>query len=192
MTGDPSALPCWVKKNSEHLSECAPFGNHRKRETHKPGRGTPDVVGTYVKLVGRSQVDFLRRQAAGDDPFDGLYIALKPVSRFGRLARYDFVRLLANLGILESIGLRGAQPRRCYLDGATGPLKGARRMFGAGDPPQGGRRAWLNHLEQRCIKLAGLLGCDLQVIEDALCNWQKKDHSESCGRPARKRSQGCH
>ena len=174
---DPQEFVQWLGSNYLKLRKVAPFGNHRKRETHKPGRGTPDTVRTYLELIGGSQVEFLRNRAAGDDPFDALYWALDPVARFGRTARYDFVRLLSNLGILESLGIGLVRPRHCYLAGATGPLEGAKRMFGAGDPPKRQKSFWIDHLEQQCVRLSELVACDLQAIEDALCNWQKKGQS---------------
>ncbi len=174
---NPHEFVQWLSSNHQRLRKVAPFGNHRKRETHKPGRGTPDTIRTYSERVGNSQVEFLRSRVAGDDPFETLYCALDPVVRFGRTARYDFVRLLVNLGILESLGLGAVRPQRCYLAGATGPLEGARRMFGAADPPQRAKSAWIDGLEQQCLRLSKLVACDLQVIEDALCNWQKESQS---------------
>ena len=81
--------------------------------------------------------------------------------RFGRLAAYDFLTLLGTAGVLP-IG-----PDRLYLDGATGPLEGARALFGdrGSDPAS---------LDGRATRLAVALGVSLSAMEDALCNWQKK------------------
>ena len=52
---------------------------------------------------------------------------------------------------------------------ATGPIKGARLLFG------GTTTANMSAviLEQKIQTLDAALGVGMQVIEDALCNWQK-------------------
>ena len=46
------------------------------------------------------------------------------VARFGRLGKFDFLALLGRLNLVP------ISPGSAYLDGATGPLKGARLLFG--------------------------------------------------------------
>ena len=105
-----------------------------------------------------------RLEVAPEAAFDQLYRSLDAVTGFGRTARYDFVRLL---GLLE---LAEVWPGRCYLDQASGPRSGAARMF-LGRGPEGVPTPWL---EERCSELARGLGVDLQAVEDAVCNWQKR------------------
>ena len=51
------------------------------------------------------------------------------------------------------------------MQGSTGPLKGARLLFG--------ENATSAALDPRLVELGAELGVGMQVIEDALCNWQK-------------------
>ncbi|WP_241150495.1 hypothetical protein, partial [Pseudomonas viridiflava] len=52
---------------------------------------------------------------------------------------------------------------------ATGPVKGARLLFGG--KTSAGISA--RELETKIQQLDSELGVGMQVIEDALCNWQK-------------------
>ena len=81
------------------------------------------------------------------------------VRRFGRLGRFDFLAMVGNIGLAE------IAPTRAYLSGATGPLKGAKLLFGE-DAPAAVLDKWL-------VDLNGYLDIGMQVIEDSLCNWQK-------------------
>jgi len=161
-----SGIGRWVDGRWRHMSRVAPFGNHRKYCTHRPSApvSTSDTLRTFVKWAGAGD----RRWAAGagnpEAAFDQLYRSLDAVTGFGRTACYDFVRLL---GLLE---LAEVWPGRCYLDRASGPRSGAARMF-LGRGPEGVPAPWL---EERCRELARGLGVDLQAVEDAVCNWQKR------------------
>ena len=53
-----------------------------------------------------------------------LYKRLKPIKRFGRTGRFDFLALLLDLHLISS------EPVSCYLKGATGPRKGAIMLWG--------------------------------------------------------------
>ena len=57
-------------------------------------------------------------------------------------------------------------PDRVYLRGASGPLHGARMLFGA-------RSEDPDRLDRRATDLANQLGVTVGAMEDALCNWQK-------------------
>jgi hypothetical protein len=82
---------------------------------------------------------------------------------FGRLAKFDFLTMLGKLGIAP------IEPGSAYLSGATGPLSGARLLFG------GNADAKLNarELDVRLVRLDNYLNVGMQVLEDSLCNWQK-------------------
>lgn len=158
----------WMTERREEVCRL-PFGNHRKYETHDPLKSgsTPDIVDSYVEWVERegqgSQV-FIFQEGTCDRTveaaFDVLYRMIT-VKRFGRTARFDWLCLLGNLGIWP------LAPSRCYLRGASGPLKGAKRLFGftAGQS--------LEVLEGKAMALANALGVPIEAIEDTLCNWQK-------------------
>lgn len=167
VSSDPgTGFSRWMDGSWQQLSRLAPFGNHRKYLTHRPSApvSTRDTVRSFVEWTGAGD----RRWAAGagnpEAAFDQLYRSLDAVTGFGRTARYDFVRLL---GLLE---LAEVWPGRCYLDRASGPRSGAARMF-LGRGPEGVPAPWL---EERCCDLARGLGVDLQAVEDAVCNWQKR------------------
>jgi hypothetical protein len=81
------------------------------------------------------------------------------VLRFGRLARFDYLAMLGKLG------LAGIKPGSTYLNGATGPLRGARLLFGV-TANHSVLDGWLGELDEE-------LQVGMQVMEDALCNWQK-------------------
>lgn len=85
------------------------------------------------------------------------------ITSFGRLAKFDYLALIGRYGIAPiSAG-------SAYLDGATGPLRGARLLFdGRVDGLTSGEV-----LQQLLDQLDGYLGVGMQVLEDALCNWQK-------------------
>ena len=85
------------------------------------------------------------------------------IQRFGRTARFDYLSMAGKLG------LSAIRPGRAYLVGSTGPLSGARLLFAA--PP--GDESSPTTLDDRLIELGHYLDLEFDVIEDALCNWQK-------------------
>lgn len=148
------------------------FGNHRKYETldaWSPS-GTGEVVESYVHWVasqgGHAQLfTDAQRRTAGDPHrmFDDLYRAMSVVRRFGRLARFDYFTMLGKLGLAP------VEPGVPYLAGTKGPLAGARLLFGAQQTAGISSRV----LDTRVAELGADLGVGMQVMEDALCNWQK-------------------
>ena len=92
------------------------------------------------------------------DEFDILYRRLRLVTRFGRTGRFDFLVLLLDLGLIS------AEPRSCYLRGATGPLQGAKLLWG---------ERLSKELDELAAELSERLDVSPIVMEDALCNWQK-------------------
>jgi hypothetical protein len=127
------------------------------------------VVESYIAWVGpaHSHAALMANmiQAGGNSPqsiFDHCYKSMR-VHRFGRLGRFDYLTLLGRLGFAL------IEPGRAYLKGATGPLDGARLLFG------GAVKApirWAT-LEDWLIDLDAVLAVGMQVMEDSLCNWQK-------------------
>lgn len=144
------------------------FGNHRKRESldaYSPS-GTGAVVQSYVNWIGpprthRQFVDRFIEKANGDpaQAFDSLYHSMNCVCRFGRLARFDYLCMVGKIGLATIV------PGVVYLKGATGPLRGARLLLGT--------RFTIEELEEKLCELGGALNLGMQVLEDALCNWQK-------------------
>jgi hypothetical protein len=86
------------------------------------------------------------------------------VASFGRTAKFDYLTMLGKLGLAPIV------PGRAYLDGATGPLRGAKLLF-LGSPNAGGLST--NELDTRVGQLGAALQVGMQEMEDSLCNWQK-------------------
>jgi hypothetical protein len=88
---------------------------------------------------------------------------MRVVTRFGRTARFDY------LTMVDKLGLAPITPGSAYLQGSTGPVEGARLLFG------GSRTAVLSptELDRWLGDLDARLHVGMQVLEDALCNWQK-------------------
>lgn len=126
------------------------------------------VVDSYLEWVGEGGhrqflADIVRR--SGNDPhtiFDALYNEL-PILSFGRLAKFDYLSMLARYRIAP------IDAGSAYLEGATGPLMGARLLF---DGRRDGRSTTAD-LQRMLNALDRDLHVGMRVIEDALCNWQK-------------------
>jgi hypothetical protein len=166
---DVPGFRAWLRDNREQIR--GGFGNHRKYESLDADsvNGTGEVVATYVAWIGPERSHSRRFatlvHAGGNDPhriFDCFYRDMN-VTRFGRLAKFDFLALLGRLGLAP------INPGSTYLSGATGPLRGARLLFG-GSPSSNLKVAdletWISDLDE-------VLKVGMQVMEDSLCNWQK-------------------
>ena len=170
-SADPSQFSLWLDNNRYELKRrCTGggFGNHRKYQSLDAysHSGTGAAFATYVDWVGpcRSHIHLVERalqQANGNTKvaFDVLYRSMQKVASFGRTARFDY---LAMVGKLD---LAAIEPGSPYIQGSTGPLKGAQMLFGLNYGPK--------TLERWLIELGTCLDVGCQVIEDALCNWQK-------------------
>lgn len=142
------------------------FGNHRKYESLNGtgANGTGAALESYIEWVraaGSHRDLFDRSLAETDhnrhDAFDWLYREMEEVTRFGRLARFDYLCMIAKAGLAD------IAPGHPYIDSASGPKRGAQRLTGR----QGGK------FDQPMAELGRALGVDMQVMEDALCNWSK-------------------
>jgi Alpha-glutamyl/putrescinyl thymine pyrophosphorylase clade 3 len=166
---DPAAYGEWLEDNRHFFA--GKFGNHRKYESLKQGaRGTGVVVRTYVEWVKKhgshnEMIDSALARAKGDPrrAFALLYASMSAVMSFGRTGRFDYLTMLAKTG------LAAIDADSTYMNAATGPKKGARLLFdGQIDSTTGART-----LEARVAALEKHLGVGMQVMEDAMCNWQK-------------------
>ena len=172
---DPSAVGEWMASNPKKVKRLK-FGNHRKHETNNPTSsvGTAGVIQSFsewVKQTGHgSPYRALRAAANGKMPkaaFDNAYHKIS-VTRFGRTAKFDFLCLLGNLGVLE------VSPPHCYLAEGTGPKRGAVQMV------TGKKKGRITaEVEKTMRRLRKHLGVPVEAMEDALCNWQK--HPRSMG-----------
>jgi hypothetical protein len=172
VSGDVNGFRQWL---DAHLTDIRDprrphgFGNHRKYESLDAwsANGTGAVVASYVAWVGptashHSLFAAAVHDAAGDPEvaFDLLYRSLAKVTRFGRTARFDY------LAMLEKLELANVRAGKAYLVGATGPRIGACRLLGR---PSGTAA----ELDALLAPLQMALGVSFDVLEDALCNWQK-------------------
>lgn len=168
VSANPAAFYQWLHANWQNIR--GNFGNHRKYESLRPNAKRPmsRAVADYLEWIGPTghQAFFNNAvRAAGNDPhtiFDHLYRKLKVVS-FGRLAKFDYLSLIGRYG-LAPISAGAA-----YLDGATGPGRGARLLFD-GDPVSATGNLTL---QSKLDDLDAMLNVGMEVMEDALCNWQK-------------------
>lgn len=175
-SGDPRAFRQWLGKNQAILrgadGVARHFGNHRKYQSldaNSPS-GTGAAVESYVRWIGppRAHELFIEesQKAIGDNPrklFDHLYRSMTEIMSFGRMAKFDYLTMI---GKLE---LACVEPGSTYLEGATGPLNGARLLFDGGTVGNTSRQG----LDSLSVELGDTLGVGMQVVEDALCNWQK-------------------
>lgn len=171
VTADVDAFRQWLDDNVEAIMNLEPhrgFGNHRKYESLDAwsSDGTGAVVASYANWVGaqghEARISQITESAATPAArFALLYDAVRGVRRFGRTAAFDYCTTLAKLGFAA------VEPSAACLSGATGPLKGARLLLSPGEP------ASASALEAMLVPLREELGVGFDVVEDALCNWQK-------------------
>jgi len=170
---DPSAMGSWLHEFAEVLKRPGAgrkFGNHRKFESLAD---TGRTINTYVAWVGPDGHQELvnaalheARRLGGNErrvAFDVLYRSMDAVSRFGRLAKFDYLCMLGKLQLAP------IEPGSTYVKDATGPASGARLLFG------GTKQAKIRpqQLEDFLSDLESHLGIGMQALEDAICNWQK-------------------
>lgn len=173
-SANPNAFRIWFEQNAETLTSIR-FGNHRKYESIRVDarENLADVVESYVTWVGGNRGHMLlfseASEAHGDDPratFQSLY-ANMTVRRFGRTGRFDYLTMMAKLGLWD------IDPPHPYFGNATGPVEGASLLF------TNSREETLTRstLSGYVVELGDALGVNMQVMEDSLCNWQKSpDH----------------
>ena len=168
---DPAAFRRWLKQHESKLKGIG-FGNHRKYQSLSgtSPTGTGAAFQSYIDWVqangGHDQLIASAIKEAKGDPkaaFDFLYESMKSVTSFGRMGRFDYLTMISKLGLAE------IEAASTYRDGATGPFAGACLLFGGSTS----RRFSRNELEEWLIKFGEELNVGMQVVEDALCNWQK-------------------
>lgn len=172
VSNDVSGFRQWLDDNVGAIRSLRPrrgFGNHRKYESLDAwsNGGTGAVVASYVNWVGAAGHDAHVAEITSDattaaERFEALYGSVGTVHRFGRTAAFDYCATLARLGFVNF------GPSSACLVGSTGPVKGAQLLFS--EPGQSLSPA---KLEALMIPLRAELDVGFDVLEDALCNWQK-------------------
>lgn len=164
----------WLHQNNDALKATGNFGNHRKYQSLDSYSlvGTGNAIGSYIEWVGPAFdhptliAETISR--VGNDSyvlFDGLYQSLGQVISFGRTAKFDYLTMVGKLGLAP------IAPRFTYMNGATGPKKGAKLLF-RGNINASISESELNEMLTLLDRHLDLF-FGMQVLEDALCNWQK-------------------
>lgn len=158
----------WLQTTKEVLQKNGSFGNHRKYESLLDEH-TGKAIASYINWIGENHqhedlFNYMRSQV-GKNPhilFDALYKSMKAVWRFGRTAKFDYLCMVGKLGLAD------VEPGHPYLQDSTGPLAGAKLLFGnrASDT-----KALNAHLWELGMHMD--LYFSMQIMEDAICNWQK-------------------
>jgi hypothetical protein len=169
---NPDAFRGWLDMNQETLRN-GKFGNHRKYQSLGAynNNGTGHAIASYVEWIGENQnhQNLIDRSIAiaGNNPkelFRHFYNSMDGVASFGRMAKFDYLTMVGKLGLVN------IEPDSTYMNGATGPFSGARLLFG-----QNANAAtldeWLFELDSHLNLPFGM-----QVLEDAICNWQKSQN----------------
>ncbi len=169
---DVSGFRAWLAQAAEAIRarhRPGGFGNHRKYESLDAWSpvGTGAVVESYVDWVGDDghvkRIEAITGFPDGQGGFDLLFDAMAEVRRFGRTARFDWLMMAYKVGLLASV------PTHAYLRGATGPRRGVSFLAtGAAD-----KTLPIRELEGVVAALEKQLFVGYDVLEDAICNWQK-------------------
>ena len=149
------------------------FGNHRKFETLKPDSkiGTNNVIKSYIKWIDNpyEHETFFNSLTINDtnsiEKFDSVYNSMGQVIRFGRMSIFDYLCMLGKVGLLK------IKPGKIYIKNATGPKKGALKLFNSTDS-----EIILEEKIKDLNKNLPLGNIGFQILEDAICNWQKSPH----------------
>jgi len=160
----------WLYENIEIIRPMGKFSNHRKFQSLDAfsDKGTGATVETYVKWIGdeHSHQVFLTKaiDEVGENPrklFRHLYNSMTSVVGFGRLGKFDYLTNIGKLGLAPII------PDSTYMAGASGPKRGAILLFG--------QNMSNREFDKRFASLESHLELNfgMQVLEDAVCNWQK-------------------
>jgi hypothetical protein len=168
---DPLAFQYWLDASGPALrAEPGGFGNHRKYlslDAWSPTQTGAAVHGITAEIAagGGTHQAWLGGLASADPEvtFDRVMQAVRRVPSFGRTAGFDYVTTLARLGFVT------ARAPHTYMSGATGPLSGTRLLFSASAGPGMSAR----EAQAALVRLADALQVGPEVLEDAVCNWQK-------------------
>ena len=162
------AVRAWLDSYQYDLKrDGAGFGNHRKYESLRGvgPNGTGETIESYVKWIGESHLHRFGHLGSGEEKpdFATAFKSMNAVNRFGRTARFDYLSTLGKLGLTDLV------PDCAYLQNATGPLTGA-RLLTTGSRSSAATPA---DLEAALKRVQERLAVPYDVLEDALCNWQK-------------------
>lgn len=159
---DLDELLIWLHAH-EHELQTLMYGSHRKYESKQPD-ALYEVISSCIEWVnaqgGTPFAAMTLPHINPEDYFHVLYKAFKPIAHFGgRLGRFDLASLLGELHLLDVV------PDSTYLEGASGPLDGAKLLLG--------RDLSAARLTTIADDLAKRLAIPYDYMETALCDWPK-------------------
>lgn len=170
---DVSAVRDWLADNSPKFKrpgQRSGFGNHRKYESLNGlgPNGTGAAIESYVSWIqGFGSHRVMLAEAIDQSPadsrsqFEYLYRSMRrSVHRFGRIGCFDYLATIAKLDLAP------IEAGQAYLANSSGPIRGARLLFGGGS-------VGAIELERQLAVLETYLQVGFDPLEDALCNWQK-------------------
>lgn len=172
---NPAQFVSWLSSNQSNLN--GSFGNHRKYLTLKPEAraGTSAAFLSYIKWIQSYSShaalrDHFKVQTGGQPGalFDAVYRSMATVKSFGRTGRFDYLTMLGKLNLFPM------EPQSPYIAGSTGPRRGAALLLTGSTSSKSNAK----DLEREVQKIGRSLSSvgvrfSMQVLEDALCNWQK-------------------
>lgn len=164
---DIDGFKLWLYENNDLIKPTGKFSNHRKFQSLDAysNSGTGSTIETYINWIGGSHPTFLSSVMAKESNprklFRNLYHSMNQVIGFGRLGKFDFLTNIGKLGLAPII------PDSTYMSGSSGPKKGAVLLFGA-NVNNSQYDEWFAIIEEYLE-----IDFGMQVLEDAVCNWQK-------------------
>jgi hypothetical protein len=161
VSSNPESLKEWLFEHQDELRSLS-YGNHRKYESQKPEllyRVFRSFLDWTAQNGGSPTVAFRMHVAESpESKFRRLFKSLRSIFRFDRTGAFDLLCLIGGMGLLP------VRPDSCYLRGSTGPMKGARQLWG---------RRPTGELSLLADATAKALDISCDIFEDALCMWQK-------------------
>ena len=168
----PQALGQWIDQN-EHILKArgGNFGNHRKYQSLSANH-TGRTISSYINWIGPANlhsIKFAQLEPNEHNPkvrFRAFYNSMVQVYGFGRTGVFDYLTMMGKLQLID------VEPDSVYMTGATGPYTGGQLLFTGSSASTISR----GQLDQMLTALDDHLGISfgMQVLEDALCNWQKQ------------------
>lgn len=166
LVDNPYSFDKWVRDHANEIrTRRAPsgFGNHRKYESLPLTGAVALSYLSWIQRHGSHRTLFdSSLRACNSNPtatFNLLYNEMSSVFRFGRTAKFDYLTTIGRLRIAN------VRPGKGYFVHSTGPLKGGKLLFG--------QRLRAHEIEAMAVDLEAYLGVGFDVLEDAICNWQK-------------------
>ncbi len=151
-----------------NLFEGSNYSNHRKY-TKKSLDGSKGVLNSFDFLIdGIGQFRFVSPTS-----FDTTYRNALAIPNFGRMAAFDFTSSLCKCG------LNVQEPESMYHKYSTGPLAALKeilKLAGIRNPPQSLQVDFGRDLLE-WFSTHSSIYMIAQVLEDAICNWQKSPRS---------------